>query len=361
MKRCSGFVVLLVVIGGVIPASAAPHPTPRRARFVLKTAHAFPRSRFPNGRKVLVTRPFALALGERRLVRGRLVARSAGAGPQEQQLGVACVEMGAPDPARRVLTSRNNPGTGSSSGVLALDANYLFVAPRAGTYRCGLWARGSGERLIALPRLTALSISRADERLAQQWSGGPCGSRGGRSDRPILPGSACRYLVPGARGGFAAKGQALASDRFVADPAARFVEVFADLQLTTCYQRTRSCAKEVSRFGGRSPHSRAVVTTRLDVRQLDAAGNACARTVVPARTTAIRARAHHQKISHRVVHRVATAPGCTRRFLVRVLVRAVSGDPVKITEVVGDGQRRDGALDGLPGAAMSNAIARNRF
>lgn len=371
MKRCAVLVVaLLVLAGGGIPARADRAPAaPRRTGFVLKRPHAFPRSRFPSGRKVLETRAFALTVGERRLVHGRLMARSTVAKVQEQQLGLLCKLADAPDAARMVLTSRNHPGPSSAggAGLVALDARYLFVAPATGSYRCSLWARGSGERIVALPRQTFMSISRTDEPLAQQWSGAPCASKGGRSDQPDQPlraESACRYLVPGGRGGFAATGTALTSDRFVADPAARSIEVFGDLQLTTCYRRTKSCAKEASRFGGRSPHSRAVVATRLEAIQLDVAGAACARSTSPAgssRKTIITSRAHHQKISHRLVHRVSTAPGCTRRFLIRVVARAVSGDPVKITEIVDDKQRRDGFLDGLPGVAMSNAIARNLF
>lgn len=370
MNRFLAAVIALASVAGVVPAapaSAAP-ATPGRAKFVLTSMRAFPRSQFPSGRRILETRTVSLRAGERRIVHGRLTARSVSARPREQQIGVGCAQVGATQ-KRTVLTSRNHTGPGSAAGagILTLDAYYLFVAPADGRYRCGLWARSSGDRMTAIPRDTYLTISRADESGAQQWSMRPCDSEGGEvtPDAPVRTSTGCIYLVPRGRGGFPASGSMLTSDRFIADPHARAIEVVTGLQLTTCYRDTKSCAPEAHRYGGRSPHSVSEVHTRLEALQLDVAGRVCATNASPARgrkTTIITARAHHQKITHRLVAPVSRAPGCTGRFLIRVVTRAASGDPVKITELVGiERDRGTGAVDGLPGRACSNAIARNLY
>lgn len=356
----------------VIPARAESefHPVwedavPQRARFVLREPRSIARAAYPSGRELVASYPLRLAAGEARLVRGRLAARNLAPRPEEQQLQIGCAAIGAPaDPA--VFTSRNNEGRfRGRDGMLTVTAMYLFVAPLDGSYRCSLIGRSSGERVTAHPG-TSLSISREAEVSAAQWSYRTCDSKGGRvtpDEVPLRASTGCGYLVPRARGGFAERAEVLASDRFIASEAARAIDVIADLQVTTCYQGTRSCAPEVSRYGGRSPHSSAKVRTRLDVVQLDLLGRPCARTSYPrgARfgTTVISARAHHQKIGHRVVHPISSADGCTRRFHLGLVAIAAAGDPIKMIELLPPGPRRVAVPDGLHGRAMSNMIALN--
>ncbi|HVL32172.1 MAG TPA: hypothetical protein VM600_01165, partial [Actinomycetota bacterium] len=177
-----------------------------------------------------------------------------------------------------------------------------------------------------------------------------------------------RYVVPRARGSaFPWKLTALEMPAFAADPAATSVTANADLQLSTCYRATASCIYAVDRFGGMTG-SKAMVDSRLEVIQLDANGFAAgcgARTQWPAagsgsspdrnymRSTITRD-VHHMKFRYQLRMPISSAEGCTRTFLIRVVVRSVAGDPVKIA-----GSRLNSR--GGVRLAFSNGFARNAF
>jgi hypothetical protein len=380
VKQRLVWLAVIISVSGVLPGFAdAPDPqdptetwqavVPGRARFVLRSQRSFARNLYPLGRVVLETRAFPMHIGDRRLVEGRLTARNIAKRPEEQQIQIGCAPVGAP-PETMVYTSRNHIGPSSlrGTGKLSIDATYLYVAAQEGLHRCTLLARSSGNHLTALPYETSMSVSRSEEVQAEQWSLNTCGSRGGYvtpDEVPVRVSSGCAYLVPGGRGGFPETATPLRSDRFIAASGAQGIEVIGGLQVTTCYVGTGSCVPEVSRFGGPNPRSNAIVETRLDVVQLDALGAPCATSSshpeTEASRTVITAPAHHQKITHRVMHRISTAAGCTRRFLLRMSVRAAEGNPLKITEVVSLSPERLTVPDGLPGRTMSNMIVRHLF
>lgn len=347
------FVVALSALSGV-PG----HASPGVMRAVLERGVSLDRSDFPQGRKLASLRPVHLDAGESRFVYGRLRARNTSARNVEQQVGVSCDGT----PGGLIRTSRNNEGrdrrTSGGWGILVIDVRYLFTAPVSGTYVCALWGRSSAESLTALPHGTLIQMSREDDRGSKQWLQQPCDSRGRVAEGPAdRTGSRCEYLVHSRvkqRGtAYPDRGYALVEDLYVADPGARALQVIADLQLTTCYRGTNSCIDAVDRYG--APHgSRGVVDTRLEVYQLDAAGGTTlCRATKPARLrrTVISAHAHHLKIRHQVVRSVRADAGCTPRFMFRVYVRSVSGDPIKIV-----GMKTDGLVSTQ--LAFSNGIVR---
>lgn len=361
MKRTFALLVVLVSIVATAPAQAT--DVPATIRVSLETARGFPAKGFPNGRLIVRTARFEAGADERRIITGRLTGLNREYVARLQQVMMLCDRVGTPASPSRVLSTKNHPGPAASrgSGEVSIDVRYLFVAHAPGSFRCELWARGTGDRMVAVPARTYIEMSAGNQSLAQQWSGPPCDSNG--APAPVHPvwWSACRYVVPGAQGGFRQTEADIVNDLLLASRDAKAVEVFGDVQLTSCYQRTGQCIPQASRYGGRAPYSKAVVATRLEVYQLDHLGGICSKTFDPPRgktKVTIPARTHHLKVHHRLVHRLD--PACGRRLVARVIVTALDGDPVKIDELINYDQNIKTA-DGLSGRAYSNGILRNIF
>ena len=353
----------ILVAGSLVPADAAPGDIRRS----LPGNKKIDRERWPQGRRLVSTPPFYLDAGESRLVYGRLRARNGSHRSAEQQVGLGCDgTLGGV-----IRTSRNNEGRDrrypDGWGTMTIDARYLFTAVTPGTYICSLWGKSSTDALTALARRTYINVAATGDRSDRQWLERPCDSKGRVRDRTLDPyASHCEYLVHRRvkqRGtAYANSTYALVEDSFVVPPGTRHVQVLADLQLTTCYQNTASCIDSVDQYGGRYGGV-SVVDSRLEAWQLDASGGTslCGKaTFDPAPTpgskftrTRIASQAHHWKLRHRLTHNVSSAPGCTGRFLFRLSVRAVAGDPVKLV-----GRKAAGLIDTR--LAFSNAIARAR-
>lgn len=327
-------------------------------------------SDYPIGRKLAEVQ-VALAAGESRMIYGRLEARSESARGAEQQVGVGCDGLDG----GTLRTSRNNEGNDAryvgGYGILTIDVRYLFTASTATTYTCALWGKSSANTLTALGRgSTYIEVTDALAGATQWGLDQPCDSNGSVSGTPDNAfDSECRYLVPRSaeQSTWSPSTVALLQPSFVADPAATNVLATADLQITTCYRDTSSCIDTVDRFGGRAG-SYSLLDSRLDVFQLDANGTSAgcgSRASFPAlgagnspdsnfQRVKVGRNTHHLKLRYQVRMPVSTTEGCTRTFLLRVVLRATEGDPVKL------GGSKLNSRGGVR-LAFSNGIARNAF
>lgn len=321
-------------------------------RRVLGTAMRLDATRWPDGRRLLDLPRTYLRAGENRLIIGRLTARNASISVVGQLVGVGCG-------GRRggtVVTTRNNEGRTKGypggRGILAIKVRYLMVADRDGWYTCSLWGAALHRRgaLVALPGSTSVEMKTTSDPTAEQFFEDKCSANGTEDS--------CTYLVPatvrqsGQRRpntarvfdfGYNGHLEKTVADAWratlEADPARaraaaergvrrpRFVQLVADLQVTTCYQRTGSCIDAVDRYGyaGRS-----VVESVAEIAQFPILGTCPARVAgYPVRTIVTDA-AHHQKVHLVVRLRPSDHPSCSWVFSIRLTVRVVSGNPVKI-------------------------------
>lgn len=110
------------------------------------------------------------------------------------------------------------------------------------------------------------------------------------------------------------------------------INVRFDPEFTVCNSGTSSCYDY--QWGVSSQQSAgATVNTRLYIQQMDAAGtNVCATTYLPSQTgyttTTIADAVHHLKIYYSAT--VSLNPSCGKRFVIKMLVGSVSGNPVQV-------------------------------
>jgi PASTA domain len=126
---------------------------------------------------------------------------------------------------------------------------------------------------------------------------------------------------------------------------AAFVDASDTLLLTTCYSGTRSCTD-----GNRGQDSGTVVDTHLELIQLNYAGQACNITKSPEERSTVGNHPHHYMIYHSLLA-VPIYPQCSRVFKLRLSVKYVSGNPVKI----------DGSSYGSGATTFTHAFAINSF
>lgn len=339
--------MLVVAVLGSLVAPPGAAAAPRATLRTLRSDRSLSARVWPHGRKLLDLPRVRLRPGETRLIRGRLRARNLTGHVIGQKVGVGCGGRAG----GTVVTTRNNEGRltryREGLGVLTIEVRYLLRADRGGWYTCSLWGtalhRGS---LVALARGGRTSIEMREQPEAWQHFEDKCASSGRERT--------CVYLVPRSGGGAEYPAQAVVLDATLSrsigigsdevvngDEPARWLEYIADVEVTTCYRGTRSCVDRADRYG-RS--ARSVVETRAEIEarnRLDDAGplgipaggpeDPCAfRVLGPARRTVITNGAHHRKIHHVLRVPLSADRRCEQRIAVRLSVRVVSGNPIKI-------------------------------
>ena len=187
---------------------------------------------------------------------------------------------------------------------------------------------------------TWLRVSSADEFGAHWWLNPECGSDGTEST--------CTYLGKDLPQAYLFNNDDSPIDALLAASNADSVDASATVGLTTCNHGTGSCKDEHE--GG---SDKSVVISHLEFNQLTPALGVCKVNQSPDVTSTISNEAHHYMIQYKLKN-VPIDPACeTRRFLLRVLVRYVSGNPVKI-----DGTRSD-EVTLKPFESYTNAFAIN--
>jgi hypothetical protein len=289
---------------------------------------------------VTVSFPF-LNAGESRLLTGRILAENfTTSTPIEQRTKVFCFDAAGAVVGDHGHTSENHAGSSTpaggnypAAGQLATVDNWLFQPAAPGSYTCSLIAQAAtfgltdgANALRALASGTYLKYSTVDEAGAGQWLPNSCSSDGATGCQYIggnldsgaaNPTSAYELYGNGAPGLF-----------WLAGPSAVAVEAIGDAGVTSCPAGTSSCVSHGSA-------TTSTVDASLDVRRIDAGGLTCETAAWPSSgylRTVITNDAHHQKI-HLHLARWQFNPatcGASRRFIVRIKLVYVGGNPVKL-------------------------------
>jgi hypothetical protein len=288
-----------------------------------------------------------LQMGESRRVFDRVVVASSTTAGHQTNNVVRCLDA---ETLQQVgdgaYSGRNHEGSDAPyavTGQLPLYASLLFTAPKTGTFTCQA-AVGTDDQISADYSYTVLDqnqswlqVSAVDE-VGSRWLENPsCDSKG---EEPT-----CRY-VGGAAGVpslyvFDNDGTGRPMWR-VADNATS-VNFSANVELTSCPEGTLSCPDV---YEGDS--DKAVVVSHLEAIQVTPDGGVCKVAQTSDVTSEISNHAHHYMVKYDLSNVPVSATCGTRRFYVRVLVRSVSGNPVKV----------DGTRPGLR-LSLTNAIATN--
>ncbi|MET9129612.1 hypothetical protein [Streptomyces antibioticus] len=296
----------------------------------------------------MVSRNLMLQTGESRHLRARLEATSSTTAIVGMTVRIRCFDSSGTPAGIVSASGRNHEGYDTSTyakpGHLPIYADLLFTAPVAGGYTCGLFgstyaSSATDYSLTAVAGGTWLESSDRNQKGAGWWQNPACES----DDR----GGLCTYVGQGAANpdAFVFYNDGSPSRRWTADAAAASVDVLANIELTTCPVGTASCAAAMYDFP-RGVGS--VVDLRLQFIQLDTTGHTCRTHEQYVRKT-ITDDAHHS-VANLAIAGIDIASTCgTRAFLMRIHVRHVEGQTVKI--------------DGVQGGATSltNGIAINRY
>ncbi|MFF5101040.1 hypothetical protein [Streptomyces sp. NPDC000134] len=296
----------------------------------------------------VLARTVHLAAGESRHVRGRIDTTSSMTQIAGLTLTVRCVDAAGGQVGFTGATARNHEGSDAASyadpGHLPLYADLLFTAPSAGTYTCGVhaWTASSASstyHLTATADNTWMEISNTDQRGARWWANPTCSSDG--------TSPTCSYVGPWTSTPawvFYTDGTPVYKWAAAADATA--VEALANVTLTTCYRNTASCQSSSVVPHEQPRGTNSVVDTRFEVIQLDTTAHTCKVHSTPTTRRTIRDDAHHYATYFSLAG-LPIDPACgTRQFIMRVYVKHVSGNPVKI--------------DGLQGATqLTHGIAMN--
>jgi hypothetical protein len=114
--------------------------------------------------------------------------------------------------------------------------------------------------------------------------------------------------------------------------SAAFVDASATLEVTTCYDGTKSCSD-----GNRGGSDGTVVDSHLELIQLNSTLGVCKVTQSRDIKSTVGNHPHHYPIYHSLAA-VPVYPDCgSRQFMLRMLVKHVSGNPVKIDGTTPDG------------------------
>lgn len=368
MARIVRLTLAVLVLATLVSHGQAP-AAPGTVRRALGENKLLDFGTYPAGRRLIDLPAVYLRAGENRLIHGRLRAQNRTRRNIGQLAGVGCG-------GGIVLTTRNNEGLErryrEGRGVLAVRVRSLLVADRSGWYVCSLWGAALHPgRMVALADGggTFVEMNRSGLPGAVQLFEDRCAAVG------ASPGC---YLVPGARAGtgFPAATVAFEAVRYGREPgetadgalwghraqraldaaasgaaegvvgdvsppgAPTHLTYMADLQVTTCYRNTGSCLDAVDRYGTAGG---SVVETQVEVVEGDltlrhadekagvpGAASCPLRRRGPALRTLVTNGAHHQKIHHSFGGPLVAGSTCGRDVLVRLLVRVVSGNPIKI-------------------------------
>jgi len=330
--------VVQLAVGG-LPARADNGPV---TRVSLSAAKNF----YPPSTTMIVSTSLTLLAGESRHVRGRLQATSSMTQIAALTVLVKCVGSGGAQVGVAGATARNHEGSDTTyyaiPGHLPLYADLLFTAPVAGTYTCGVYAytassASSTYHLTAVAGgSTFIEISNTNQVGSRWWQNPPCNSTG--------TSSTCTYLGAGTAPEWVFYSDGTPVYQWTAASDATAVQALANVTVTTCYVGTGSCDTT-----GQLPRgTNAVVDFRFEVIQLDPTAHTCRITATTTSRRSIRDDAHHYAVFLALPSIPIDASCGTRRFIMRVFVDHVSGNPIKI--------------DGVQGTtALTHGIAMNLF
>ncbi|MFC8831284.1 hypothetical protein ACFT9I_38790 [Streptomyces sp. NPDC057137] len=306
-------------------------------------------SDIPRGATVeLLRQTLTLAAGEKRHLRSRLEATSSTTGIVGLTNRVKCVNAAGTTVPVIAASARNHEGydtaTYATPGHLPLFADLLLTAPAAGVYTCFLYGSAYSTlpgtyHLTAVAKGTWLEVSTTDQVGARWWQNPSCES----ADTA----KACTYVgtAPARSDAWVFYDDGTPAYQWRAQQNATAVSAQANVELTTCPKGTASCAASMQ------AHPRgenAVVDTRFEFVQLDATDHACRTHSTAARKT-VTDDAHHS-VAYFALADLPVDPGCgSREFIMRVYVKHVSGQTVKI----------DGVQGGL--TSLTNGIAFNHL
>ena len=123
---------------------------------------------------------------------------------------------------------------------------------------------------------------------------------------------------------------ALRSPSFWASPLATSIDVREDVEITTCYTGTNACPYSWQ-WGGSLGSTSTTINTRMVISQMSGA-DVCRVTNFPSsgyETTTVTDYMHHYKITH-TLNDIPVSSSCDRRFLIKLYVGQVSGQPIQI-------------------------------
>jgi len=278
---------------------------------------------------VVISHDLFLQAGETRRISDRLDTTINSSEGAEVDNWIECLDLATKERSNFGQASGTNHG-GSGTGHVVLYGSVLFTAPHTGTYQCQLLAKTSdGKRhnykmtanAGTFPNGTWLQISNTDEIGSHWWSNPACTSDG--------TSPTCTYL--GATGDdVTAHIFQEDSHPYVWTAASDAVEagVKATVQVTSCTRSTSSCTS--AHKPTYPTFSKAVVQTHLEFVQLDAAGSFCRTNSTPDTRYTITNAVHHLVINYDLNPQISATCGGSRRFLLRVVMTHVSGNPVKI-------------------------------
>ncbi|MFE3601451.1 hypothetical protein ACFXP3_15195 [Streptomyces sp. NPDC059096] len=347
LATVSTVVLVLVLLVSAPPEAAGADSGGAEAaagatRLTLATDTAIPRGATVD----LLRRTMTLAAGEKRHLRGRLEATSTTTGIVGLTQRVRCLDAAGATVPVVAASARNHEGSDTTTyaipGHLPLYADLLLTAPVAGLYTCLLQGSAYSTlpgtyHLTAVAGSTWLETDDTDRPGAHWWQNPACESAD--------PDGSCTYVGsgPARRDAWVFYDDGTPVHQWRARPDAATVSARANVELTTCYRGTASCADAMEAY----PRGKnAVVDTRLEFIQLDTTGHACRTHSTSARRT-VTDDAHHA-VGYSALSGLPVDPGCgTRTFLLRVYVKHVSGQTVKI----------DGVQSGL--TSLTNGIAFN--
>ncbi|MFG2630394.1 hypothetical protein [Streptomyces sp. NPDC048473] len=296
----------------------------------------------------LVKRTLALSSGEKRHLRGRLEATSSTTGIVGLTNRIKCVDSKGAAASVVAASARNHEGydtdTYAVPGHLPIYADLLLTAPATDVYTCRLYGSAysslTGDyHLTAVAESTWLEVSDSDQTGAEWWQNSACESADDAGN--------CTYVGSGPANPdawiFYNDGTPLR--KWQAAPSASAVAAQANVEFTTCYKGTASCADAMQQYARGTD---AVVDTRFEFVQLDTTGHTCRTNSTSSRKT-ISDDGHHY-VAYFALPDVPIDSSCgTRTFILRVYVKHVSGQTVKI----------DGIQNGV--TSLTNAIAFNQF
>ncbi|MET7364675.1 hypothetical protein ABZS61_02405 [Streptomyces sp. NPDC005566] len=303
--------------------------------------------RIPGGTTVeLLRRSLTLTAGEKRHIRTRLETTSSTVGIVGLTNRIKCINSTGAPASVVAASARNHEGydtdTYATPGHLPIYADLLFTSPTAGVYTCILYGSAystlpGSYYLTAVAASTWLEVSDSDQKGAQWWQNPACES----ADTS----GSCTYVGEGAvdPDAWVFYDDGTPVHKWKADSTATSVTAQANVELTTCYKGTASCADGMDQY---ARGTNAVVDTRFDFVQLDTTGHAC-RTYSTASRKTITDDGHHY-VAYFALPRMGIEAACgTRTFIMRVYVKHVSGQTVKV----------DGVQNGA--TSLTNGIAFN--
>jgi hypothetical protein len=333
-----------VALGALITMSIATIPASASVTSVsFSTAIPLPNNIdfSPGTHPVILKKDLTLQAGESRRVSDTLVVTLSSSEGAEVDNVIECLDAGNPGKVKGaqvgIAAASGTNHQGSGVGELWLRASLLFTAPYAGTFTCQIRTyTGDGDRLdyhatavggpliLGTPTKTGLVISNADEVGSHWWQNATCTSDGTVDGKPDPN---CVYLgAPGDPTRVNVFQDGAPHYEWTAASGASVADVTATMQITSCPSTTRSCTD-----GQKGDTDTARVRTHLEFVQLDSHGNFCKVNSTGDTLYDISNHVHHKVINYDLPNvQISSTCGGSRRFLLRVVLVWVSGNPVKI-------------------------------